>query len=145
MGAIESCLHLATSRLAKPNGKAALARTPRPAFPSGKSAGSGLLGFHLVVVVVMMAVMLLVVLVVMMMVVMMLLVERRCVGAAGTDERQRDSQSKSQPESRQEGLLHDFVSFSARAEFDRHRARSVPVNPAVMTIASELFDSFSRL
>jgi len=127
MGAIESCLHLATSRLAKTNGKAALARTPRPAFPSRKSAGSGLLGFHLLVVVVMMAVMLLVVLVMMMMMMMMvvLLRHRSCVRAAGADDRQRDSKGESQPESRQEGLLHDFVSFSARAEFDRHRARSV--------------------
>jgi hypothetical protein len=127
MGAIESCLHLATSRLAKTNGKAALARTPKPAFPSGKSAGSGLLGFHLlvVVVVVMMAVMLRVVLVVMMMMVVMLFRHRSCVRAAGADDRQRDSKGESQPESRQEGLLHDFVSFSARAEFDRHRARSV--------------------
>jgi uncharacterized membrane protein len=63
------------------------------------------------VVVVMMAVMPLVVLVVMMMVVVMLLVHRGCVGAADADERQRDSQGKSQPESRQEGLLHDFGSF----------------------------------
>lgn len=126
MGAIKSCLHLATSRLAKPNGKAALARTPKPTFPSGKSAGSGLLGFHLLVVmVVMMALMLLVVLVVMMMMVVMLLRHRSCVRAAGADDRQRDSKGESQPESRQEGLLHDFVSFSARAEFDRHRARSV--------------------
>jgi hypothetical protein len=125
MGAIESCLHLATSRLAKTNGKTALARTPKPAFPSGKSAGSGLLGFHLLVVVVVMAVMLLVVLVVMMMMVVMLLRHRSCVRAAGADDRQRDSKGESQPESRQEGLLHDFVSFSARAEFDRHRARSV--------------------
>jgi hypothetical protein len=127
MEAIESCLHLATSRMGKANGKAALARTPRPAFPSRKSAGSGLLGFHLVVmvVVVMMAVMPLVVLVVMMMVVVMLLRHRSCVRAAGADDRQRDSKGESQPESRQEGLLHDFVSFSARAEFDRRRARSV--------------------
>jgi len=95
------------------------------------------------VVVVMMAVMLVEPVVMMMMV--MLLRHRSCVGAAGADDRQRDSQGKSQPESRQEGLLHDFVSFSARAEFGRHRARSVPVNPAVMTIASELFDSFSGL
>jgi len=90
MGAIKSCLRLATSRLAKTNGKAALARTPGPAFPSGKSAGSGLLGFHLLVVVVMnvvMAMMLLVMLDVMMMVVVMLLVHRGCVGAAGADER----------------------------------------------------------
>jgi len=90
-----------------------LARTPRSAFPSGKSAGSGLLGFHLVVmvVVVMMAVMPLVVLVVMMMVVVMLLRHRSCVRAAGADDRQRDSQGESEPESRQEGLLHDFVPF----------------------------------
>ncbi|MER9457545.1 hypothetical protein [Mesorhizobium sp. M0478] len=114
----------------------------------GKSAVSGLLGLHLlvvVVVVVMVMVMAVMLVVMMMMMVVMLLVQRCCVGAAGADERQRDSQGKSQPESRQEGLLHDFVSFSARAEFGRHRARSVPVNPAVMTIASELFDSFSGL
>ncbi|ESX94686.1 hypothetical protein X755_23605 [Mesorhizobium sp. LNJC405B00] len=124
-----------------------MARTPGPAFPLGKSAVSGLLGLHLlvVVVVVVMVMVMAVMLVVMMMMVVMLLVQRCCVGAAGADERQRDSQGKSQPESRQEGLLHDFVSFSARAEFGRHRARSVPVNPAVMTIASELFDSFSGL
>ena len=76
------------------------------------------------VVVVMMAVMPLVMLVVMMMVVVMLLRHRSCVRAAGADNRQRDSQGESEPESRQEGLLHDFVSFSARAEFDRHRAKS---------------------
>ncbi|ESX58357.1 hypothetical protein X760_19905 [Mesorhizobium sp. LSHC422A00] len=124
-----------------------MARTPGPAFPLGKSAVSGLLGLHLLVVVVVVVVVMVmaVMLVVMMMMVVMLLVQRCCVGAAGADERQRDSQGKSQPESRQEGLLHDFVSFSARAEFGRHRARSVPVNPAVMTIASELFDSFSGL
>ncbi|ESW69216.1 hypothetical protein X771_08605 [Mesorhizobium sp. LSJC277A00] len=111
----------------------------------GKSAVSGLLGLHLVVVVVVVVVMVTAVMLVVMMMMVMLLVQRCCVGAAGADEGQRDSQGKSQPESRQEGLLHDFVSFSARAEFDRHRARSVPVNPAVMTIASELFDSFSGL
>ncbi|MES0006637.1 hypothetical protein NKJ64_15895, partial [Mesorhizobium sp. M0062] len=127
---------------------AALSRPPGPAAPLGTSPGPARLGLHLLVgvvgvvwVVMVMAVML----VVMMMMVVMLLVQRCCVGAAGADERQRDSQGKSQPESRQEGLLHDFVSFSARAEFGRHRARSVPVNPAVMTIASELFDSFSGL
>ncbi|ESX01675.1 hypothetical protein X769_20210 [Mesorhizobium sp. LSJC268A00] len=77
----------------------------------GKSAVSGLLGLHLLVVVVVMV--MAVMLVVMMMMVVMLLVQRCCVGAAGADEGQRDSQGKSQPESRQEGLLHDFVSFSA--------------------------------
>jgi len=66
-----------------------------------------------------------VMLVVMTMMVMMLLVQRCCIGAAGTDDRQRDSQGESQAEGRQERLLHDFGSFSARTAFEGHRIMPV--------------------
>ena len=66
-----------------------------------------------------------VMLVVMTMMVVMLLVQRRCIGAAGADDRQRDSQGESQAEGRQERLLHDFGSFSARTAFEGHRIMPV--------------------
>ena len=64
----------------------------------------------MMVMVVVMAVMPVMLVVVVMMMVM-LLVQRCCISTAGADDRQRDSQGKSQPESRQERLLHDFVPF----------------------------------
>ena len=65
--------------------------------------------------VVVMMVMPAVMLAMMMVVTVMLVMRRCCVRAAGAEDRHRHSEGKSQPQGREEGLLHDYVSFFAAA------------------------------
>ena len=78
-------------------------------------------------VVMMMVMMMMVVVAVMMaavMTMMMVLLHRRGIGACRAEDRHGECQSQSEPERGEEGLLHDFVSFSC-GRFGIHRTKPV--------------------
>jgi hypothetical protein len=114
--------------------------TTWPAFLSDRPVRSGLLWFHLLVVVMMVVVVLAV-----MMVTVMLVVHRCGISAGRAKDRHRDSQGNSQPEGREEGLLHDIVSFFERAAFSRSPDQISGSGAAIGTIVLDSFGNFSRL
>ena len=117
----------------------------RPAFLSDRPVRSGLLWFHLLVVVMMMVVVVLAMMLAVMMVTVMLVVHRCGISAGRAKDRHRDSQGNSQPEGREEGFLHDIVSFFERAAFSRSPDQIDGSGAAIGTIVLDSFGNFSRL
>jgi len=113
-----------------------IGKTPmgRPVHSNGEGLpshrqqeGSGLLRSHLVVVMMVVMVMIAVMMPVVMTMMMMLL-NRSRISAGGAEDRHGECQGQTQPERREEGLLHDFVSF-LRGRSGIHRIKSVTQAP----------------